>query len=515
MYQVSGHHEPSILATKNRQTAPMKLPRILSIKLIAYACATIIVALFLAITVANLALTKDYYQPGDHPEAHKHLHDKAHSLDAQLGFFREILANLAKQPTTQDLLDFNDEAAAQSWAMQVRRFLPQAIGVALLNEHGRVLGEPASQRVGPLCITDLAKLSKGVEVKVPPVHREIAELAHFDLTEPVFDDAGNQLGLLFISFSLDTVQTLLKDSVETGQWLRLTDGGGELIAQAGDIEDTRLDLKLHKPVGNSNWTLELHESSVNSLPSFLSLTIFNVSSLLLIIGVTTYLMRFATRTLGSDFTQIKTRINGLAEGRLDESALDPNLRETAEILPALDHIHRDLQKQQQLLEQHSRTDELTHLANRRQFNLDFARAYDLARRGIPVCVVLMRLQLPAQAQTKNAERIVKELAKVVREFSRKIDLAARLEEDQFALLLFGMKEEGIAPCLQRLDSSFRERQEQHPGIPNDALGRLHCGYTLIHAHRDNNAAEVLRRAETALAEAEASDSERHIVAATA
>ena len=493
----------------------MKLPKTLSIKLIAYACAVIIVALFLAITIANLVLTKDYYQPGDHAEVHKRLRDKALFLDAQLGFFREIVANLAKQPTTQDILEFNDEVTAQSWALQVRRFLPQAIGVALLNEHGRVLGEPASQQVGPLCITDLAKLSKGVEVKVPPVHREIAELAHFDLTEPVFDEAGNQLGLLFISFSLDTLQALLKNSAESGQWLRLVDGGGELIAQAGDIDDPSLGLKVSKSVGNSNWTLELHESSVNSLPSFLSLVIFNVSALLLIIGVTTYLMRFATRAVGDDFTHIKTRITGLAEGQLDETSLDPHLRETAEILPALDHIHRDLQKQQQLLEQHSRTDELTHLANRRQFNQDFARAYDLARRGIPVCVVLLRLQLPAPTPAKNAERIVKELAKVLREFSRKIDLAARLEENQFALLLFGMKEEGLAPCLQRLDTTFRERQEQHPGIPNDALGQLHCGYTLIHAHRDNNAAEVLRRAEAALAEAEVADSARHIVAASA
>lgn len=513
MYHITDNNDSVIYSNGNRQAAPMKSPKILSIKLIAYTGAVIMVALFLAITIANLVLTKDYYQPGDNPELHKILRDKAEFIDAQLGFFQEIIANLAKQPTTQDILDFNDEATAQSWAMQVRRFLPQAIGVALLNDQGRVLGEPASQRVGPLCLTDLAKLSQGVEVKVPPVHREIPELAHFDLTAPVVGDAGNPLGLLFISFSLDTLQTLLSDSVETGQWLRLLDGNGEIIAQAGHIDDPSLAITVSAPVGSSSWTLELQASSVNSLPSFLSLVIFNVSALLLIIGVTTYLMGFATRTVGSDFTHLKTRLNRLAEGQLDETAMNPNLRETAEILPALEHIHRDMHKQQQMLEQHSRTDELTNLANRRQFNQDFARAYDLARRGIPVCVVLMRLQLPAQAPAKHGERIVKELAKVIREHSRKIDLAARLEDTQFALLLFGMKEEGVAPCLQRLDSSFRERQEQHPGIPNDALGQLHCSYTLIHAYRDNNAADVLRRAEAALAEAEAEDSDHHIVAA--
>jgi hypothetical protein len=68
------------------------------------------------------------------------------------------------------------------------------------------------------------------------------------------------------------------------------------------------------------------------------------------------------------------------------------------------------------------------------------------------------------------------------------------------------------PSLKRLNKAFTERQERHPAIPKEAMGRLHCGYTLIHAHRDNVPADVLQRAEAALASAEAEDSS-HIVAA--
>lgn len=479
--------------------------RFLSIKLIAYASAVIIIALFLVITATNLMLAKSYFRPADNVETSQRLKYKVQLIEEQLNFFQAIIANIASQPTTQDLLEFSDAPAAERWAIQVRRFLPQAIGVALLSNNGKILGEPASQRLGPLCITDLAKLSQGEAVPTPPVHREIADLAHFDLTAPVYDDIGNQLGLLFISFSLDIMANTLKNGLESGQEIALYDGADKIIAHVGQLQNEEHALEATQLISDSQWRLSLKETPTSSLPSFLSLVIFNISALLLTIGVTSLLVRFARTSLAADFEQIKTRLTKVSQGARDHSAIAPRLRETTQILPTLDTIQQDMLLQREKIATFDVTDELTALPNRRRFEEEFQRAYDFARRDLSVCIVMLRIDIPEGIEEEHKKRIVKLLAKTLREFSRKIDMPARLDEDQFALVLFGMNPKGAMPCLERLRESFYSRQGHHPSLPQEAVSQLHCGYTMINTHRDNDADEVLNRAYQALAQAECSE----------
>jgi diguanylate cyclase (GGDEF)-like protein len=395
----------------------------------------------------------------------------------------------------------------------MQRFLPQAMGVALLTKSGQIMGAPADTQLGPQSLTDLAKLSQGEAISMPPVHRLTEATSHFDLVAPVLDETDTQIGMVFVSFGLKTLYPLLKNNTNHGQKLVLRDGRGNIITQHNLLnadEDTQ-QLKIH--LHNSDWQLSLTENVKQSLPSFLSLAIFNISALLLTIGIIAFLVRYALRTLDTDFAQIKTLLNELAEGeKLAEEFATPQLRETAEILPAISHIQRGMEKKQQLLQSGQLCDEVTGLPNRRQFNLEFARAYDFARRGTSVCVVRLHIQGLEKLNDKQAEQTAKLLAKTLKEHTRKIDHAARLDTEQFALLMFGMSAEGTAPCLERMHKSFLGAQAQHPAIPETLICSLHFGYTLIHAHRDNSAAEVLKRAETALSEAQVSE-ERCIIAA--
>ncbi len=119
-----------------------------------------------------------------------------------------------------------------------------------------------------------------------------------------------------------------------------------------------------------------------------------------------------------------------------------------------------------------------------------------------MCVVRIQLHgLDAQSQ-ESARHTLKLLARTLLQVSRKVDLAARLGDDQFALLLFGSKRNGAEACLQRLRDSFHARQRQHPHASGDTLCTLRCGYTLIHRHRDNDPERILARAEQALHEAD-------------
>lgn len=484
-----------------------------SVKFIAYTSAIVIVTLFLSITATNLFLAKTYYQGSEDDGLSQRLEDKAHTLEAQLAFFQEIVNHVAKQPTTQDILEHNDETAGQTWALQMRRFLPQAMGVALLSPSGNILGAPADAQLGPQSLTDLARLSQGERIKMPPVHRLTPKTSHFDLVAPVLDDTDTSIGMVFVNFGLSTIRPVLQGNTNNGQKLVLRDGNGNIIAQDDRLGTPNTVKKSTTNLHNSDWQLTLSESADRSLPSFLSLAVFNASALLLTVGIIAFMVRYALRSLGRDFSQIKTLLNNLAEGEpLAEEFATPQLRETAEILPAISHIQRDIDKKQQLLKTQQLSNEITHLPNRRQFNIEFARAYDFARRGTPVCVVRIHVEGLDKLSHKQTSQVLNMLSATLKEHARKVDHIAHLDTDQFAMLMFGMSADGAAPCLERLHKSFLGKQVQHPAIPDTQICSLHFGYTLIHPHRDNSAAEVLKRTETALSEAQESE-QRCIIAA--
>lgn len=535
MFQTSEHNGPVVYVPEQLQsaTAAQKTPEqdaapdtvtrtgterkplfgAFSVKFIAYTSAVIIILLFLSVTATNLMLADTYYQDSENNGMAQRLADKANTLESQLLFFQQIVNHVATQPTTQDILENKDEATAQTWALQMRRFLPQALGVALLSNTGQILGAPADAQPGPQSLTDLARLSQSEKIKMPPVHRLTAETSHFDLVAPVLDETDTPLGMLFVSFGLTTLQPVLQGNTNNGQKLVLRDGSGNTITQHDRLgnPDTLQELKI--TLANGDWQLSLTESADYSLPSFLSLTIFNASALLLAVGIIAFMMRYALRSLGTDFTQIKTLLNNLAEGTPMAEEFDtPQFRETAEILPAISHIQRGLSKKQLLIKTQQLSNEITGLPNQRQFNNEFARAYSFARRGTPVCVVRLHVEGLDKLNDTQSTQTLKLLGKTLREHARKVDHVAHLKKDQFALLLFSMSSDGATPCLERLHKSFLGKQVQHPTISDSQICSLHCGYTLIHPLRDNSADEVLKRTEEALDEAQHSE-QRCIIAA--
>ena len=520
MFQTNEHNGPVVYVTKQTHSVTQSdtpetnadphtsnkrkpLFGVFSVKFIAYTSAVVIIILFLSVTITNLLLTKTYYQNSGNNEFSQRLADKARTLESQLAFFQQIVDHVATQPTTQDILENKDDASAQTWALQIRRFLPQAMGMALLSNSGQVMGAPADAQLGPQSLTDLAKLSQGESTKMPPVHRLTASTSHFDLVAPVLDETGAPLGMVFVNFGLTTLQPLLRNNTNNGQKLVLRDGNNNAITQHDRLGNPDEIRQQEITLENSDWQLSLIESAERSVPSFLSLAIFNISALLLTVGIIAFMVRYTLCTLSADFSQIKTLLNNLAKGESLVKKFDaPQLRETAEIFPAISHIQHGLDKKQRLLKTRQLNDEITGLPNRRQFEHEFARAYDFARRGTPVCVVRLHVQKLNNLNSKQINQVLKLLSKTLKAHVRKVDHIAHLDKDQFALLMFGMTANGATPCLERLHKSFVEQQLRHPEIPDTLNCDLFCGYTLIHPLRDNSAANVLKRVEQALADAQ-------------
>lgn len=503
MYQANEHSGPVVYSTSQRRT-PLPTRQTLSIKIIAYGSAAIILLLFLIISAADLMLARGHYQD-DKGDTAQTLGESARAIEAQLTVFNQIIQHVARQPATKAILISRQNSGSRAWAQQMRQFLPQATGFALLTPDDKVLGETPDQSLTPQCLTDMTKINHQEPVMTPAVHQEPSGTTHFDITAPVMDDADNKIGMLIASIDVNNLDSLLKTKADNSEQVTLLDGYGNTITQKGNIRDVSKSRQSEISLAGTSWKLRLLEAGSGSFLNFLSLAIFNISAILLSVGVIAFLVRFIMRSMGKDFGQVKTLLSDLAnEEPLGDTLPTPLLRETAEVFPAITQINRVMEKKQQLLEHQELSDKLTGLSNRRQFNIEFARAYDFARRGTPVCVVLLSLTGLEKLTNNQVSQVVKILAKTLQEFSRRVDHAARLDTNHFALLMFGASPEGTAPCLERIGRSFYKHQSEHPAIPNDRECTLNIGYTRIHAHRDGNAAQVLKRAEEALAEAEQS-----------
>jgi len=344
-------------------------------------------------------------------------------------------------------------------------------------------------------------------VEQPPIHRAIPELSHFDLTTPVYDENDEQMGILFVSFSLDTLKQTLQESVSKEQLLQLLDAEGEPIAVAGSISTTREQYSISMPVPDSSWTIKVTENLTSVLPIYLTLSISNLSTSVVVIALIIFFIVYASKRFRHDFEIVKRRLMQISDGNFQDNDANISFDESAEIMPYLEYISRDIQKQQQMIANQSWVDELTGLPNRRHFNNEFVRAYNMARRGIPMAVVLMDLDnfkaLNLKAGRAAGDQALKLLANTLQQYCRKTDFAARLGGDEFALLLLDMQPEKIRPCLEKLAETFLEQQERHPAVPDDLRCTLSCGYTFINVHRDYNAAAVLTRADKTLDSAKA------------
>ena len=476
-----------------------------SLKKIVYITATVIVALLLISAIVNLLLVRSHYENYENEQILEQLDNKVLILGKQLKLYKQVIGNVASEANTRDLLMFSDTKGAHKWALQMRKYLPQSIGVALLSTHGKILGDPVTLRLGPQCLTDLTLLSQGENVGHPPIHRDIPELAHFDLTTPIYDENEEQIGLLFVSFSLDTLKESLQESVGNEQLLQLMDSDGEPIAVAGSISTTREQYSIKKIVPNSTWTLQVTENLTSVLPIYLTLSLSNLTTSLIVIGLIIFFIVYVTKVFKLDYEKIKNTLIKVSEGNFDDELPNIQLKESAEILPYIEYISRDMQKQQQMISNQSWIDELTGLPNRRHFNNEFVRAYNLARRGTPMAVVLIDLDnfktLNISAGKTAGDQALKLLANTLQQYCRKTDFAARLSGDEFALLLLDMQPDKIRPCLEKLSTTFLEQQERHPAVPDDIRCTLSCGFTFINVHRDYNAAAVLTRADKTLAAA--------------
>jgi diguanylate cyclase (GGDEF)-like protein len=188
--------------------------------------------------------------------------------------------------------------------------------------------------------------------------------------------------------------------------------------------------------------------------------------------------------------------------------------ETGRLLAVTQRVAEELVARQQALVEASQTDAITGLENRTLFFQQFRHAFELARRGNEICLMLVELEGLTQATDvlghEAGDALLRILADTLRTHSRKSDIVARLGVHDFAVLYYNAKAGLMRPRLEQLLAGFRAAQEASAHTAHKAHCRLAIGFTALQPATDKQPEDTFLRAQRALraARGAASDSLR-------
>lgn len=124
-----------------------------------------------------------------------------------------------------------------------------------------------------------------------------------------------------------------------------------------------------------------------------------------------------------------------------------------------------LKEESGFLRMQAKTDALTGLYNKRQFEEDFPELVDLSkRRDRPLCLLMMDMdrfkQLNDTQGHAAGDRALKDLAQSIRERTRSTERAYRLGGDEFIILSVGTSMEDALAISGRIGEDYRDRREE-------------------------------------------------------
>ncbi|OYW40703.1 MAG: hypothetical protein B7Z35_00425 [Hydrogenophilales bacterium 12-61-10] len=402
----------------------------------------------------------------------------------RIDFYRAAAEQLAREPATLDELILGDADSHHAWAETRLRFIPGVLGLALVDPGGEVHGDAGALRVGPQCQTDLRKPGVLGSPRLF-VHREQAELAHFDLSVLVHGPGGERVGGLLVSLLFDQLQRVVEDSRHPDHEIELADSAGQTIARTGGW---RTDVAFDEvPLADTGWRLRVAKPEPAMTDQEIALIVITFVALIGVLAIMLEGMGRLRRNINRDLAMIRDGLGAIAT-----DAPLPSLMPTyAQFLPAMQEIERiasEIHRQRAEFARLSLSDALTGLPNRRALEGRFAQMLGFAQRGHPIALALLDLDhFKSLNDTQGhaaGDRALQALAATLTAVSRSADFAARLAGDEFVMVLTGLDTEGASSAwYQRLADHF-QGQLRAAGIdaklgisgglvwllPNDTLG---------------------------------------------
>lgn len=436
--------------------------------------------------------------------------DRVALLSSQIDAYRDIVRNLARSRQVKDVLTFADHTEAERWAREHRPFLPYAVGLALTDAEGRVLGNPPGLRVGPACQLDLQKRVENQGLSVLPAHFNLPGMEHFDVAEFVQDEDGEQIGQVFASFRLQTLQILLEAVAYSGMSLQLLDALGQELARI-DAPLPPNSQRMEKSVilRESGWHLRVKLPKSNVQPLLASVVISAVFIFVVLVLLMALLQWRIIHAIRQDVRTFRQALHALKQNQPHGKASEQGfrLRENAALLESLYETLDEIREHQQQLVGLGLTDELTGLPNRRAFNQRAPLYFDMAREDPSVVLVLFDLDDFKRINDKlghpAGDHLLRLAARVLSGGGRESDFIARLGGDEFVYILLDMDEQALQLWFKRLQENFHTLQQREMPEWQARPFSFSAGFAFIRPEQDLKVSNSFKRADQALYRAKA------------
>lgn len=422
------------------------------------------------------------------------------SVMRRWNYYREVVANLARDPQLVGLMLVGSAEDGQEWARSRQRMLPNILGLALASPRGEVYGDADLLRVGPSCQRDLRRRDTGTLNQVL-IHRDKPGLEHVDLIAMVRDADGTALGKVFLSVRLEQLQRIVNDSTQPGHAITLLDAAGQPVVSSGTPQGAVREVSMSLP--GLGWKL-MAQSPLERLSYSGRLQI--LAGMLTLTGVLALLVVVVLRLRRPVLQDIDAALDALACLTRNESAPPIVTRyvEFASAAADINRIAQQLHDQREQLARLSLTDSLTGLPNRRAFETRFPQAQGLAERQHPVALVMLDIDHFKGVNDRYGhavgDQVLLALAQSLKELTRRADLAARLAGDEFVVLLTGLDAAGVNAWYQRLSDHFRSELNAY-GL--EFRTGLSAGQTWLGRAAGDTIHDALARADRALYRAKA------------
>jgi diguanylate cyclase (GGDEF)-like protein len=460
-----------------------------------------ITVMAVALTIAS-ALAGIYYLTLHHDATITALRAErdAEQLVQQLSSYRRVLETLSASDEVARLVATQTGGAPYPLTELLSKYLPQSPDLAFISRDYRASGQADSNKLPPGCKID--EKSDRLLTDRNAAHWRSGQSGYVALMVLVRERVTKKpIGFLCADFLIDTLQSGLAELVQPGQQLLLRDSSGQVMAASGEAVHSNSPLTATAAIADSDWRLQLSETAARHDQEYL--VIGGLVSLFafvpLLIGMS------GMRLLRTAATELKAIGDFLRQVGGTGFQVDPpscKIEETATLIPVLQHVVDNVQKNQEAISELSFTDGLTKLPNRHYFLKMLNHAFELARRGTDICLLLLEVSDFKKANdmlgSEAADEILRMVAETLRAQTRKSDVAGRLGVFGFGAILYRTKGHLIRNRLAQLQQDFVKRQKNSQATAGTIYCRLTCGLTYIDREKDARPEDTLLRADSAL-----------------
>jgi len=280
-----------------------------------------------------------------------------------------------------------------------------------------------------------------------------------------------------VTLQSQTARQILEGMLGPDDRIQIVDGQGKELLTLGDPGGKPESDLYQAPIPDTPWKLMLTRPRSHEGSPLVVLVIFD-TLIMLVLAITVIVMiRLTLGGFRSDLTRIDSALEDLLAGRYRAAAGPAAIEELESLYPRIEQLALKFRQQNNKLENHSLSDTLTGLFNRRYFDLMLAHLHEQSERQLPATLAIINLNkfkcVNDRYGREHGDRVLQHMARYLLSRLRATDIVVRLGGDEFGLLLTNMAGATLDDWLAALVHDY-----DHKALENGEKGMMFCQFSI-------------------------------------